>query len=227
MPAPKFRISTSTSPAPIHSQQASTTHGSRGSLVDSVMWDERYGGADFVCKTEPNQFLVAELTDTAPGRALGSRLRGGSQRGVVSRARWQVTGVDFSPVGLAKARRLAKDHDVDVQWVEADVVAWEPLGAAFDLVIIFYLHLPATERRRVLAHVQDALAPGATLLVVGHDATNLTHGYGGPQYAPCCSPPRRWRSTWTRCALCEPIMWNAALRPIGALKWPSTRWCAL
>jgi hypothetical protein len=49
------------------------------------------------------------------------------------------------------------------------------------LVIVFYLHLPATERARVLAHAQDALASGGTLLVVGHDLSNLTHGYGGPQ----------------------------------------------
>jgi len=27
----------------------------------------------------------------------------------------------------------------------------------------------------------SALAPGATLLVVGHDSTNLTEGIGGPQ----------------------------------------------
>ena len=31
-----------------------------------------------------------------------------------------------------------------------------------------------------LAHAQDALADGGTLLVVGHDTTNLTDGYGGP-----------------------------------------------
>lgn len=55
------------------------------------------------------------------------------------------------------------------------------LTATFDLVIVFYLHLPATDRTRVLAHTQDALAPGGTLLVVGHDLSNLTHGYGGPQ----------------------------------------------
>jgi SAM-dependent methyltransferase len=149
--------------------------------VDSATWDERYGVEDFVWKTEPNQFLVAELADAAPGRALDLACGEGRNAVWLAKRGWQVTGVDFSPVGLAKATRLAKEHDVDVEWVEANVVEWVPAGGAFDLAIVFYLHLPATQRRQVLAHAQDALAPGGTLLVVGHDATNLTHGYGGPQ----------------------------------------------
>jgi hypothetical protein len=44
-----------------------------------------------------------------------------------------------------------------------------------------YLHLPASARRRVLRAAKSALAPAATLLVVGHDSTNLTEGVGGPQ----------------------------------------------
>jgi SAM-dependent methyltransferase len=149
--------------------------------MDSATWDERYGVQDFIWKTEPNQFLVAEIAEIAPGRALDLACGEGRNAVWLAEHGWQVTGVDFSPVGLAKAGRLARDHDVDVEWVEADVVEWDPPRAAFDLVIVFYLHLPATERTRVLAHAQDALASGGTLLVVGHDLSNLTHGYGGPQ----------------------------------------------
>ena len=149
--------------------------------MDSATWDERYGVEDFVWKTEPNQFLVAEVVDLAPGRALDLACGEGRNSVWLAERGWQVTGVDFSPVGLAKAGRLAKEHGVEVDGVEADVVEWDPPGAIFDLVIVFYLHLPATKRRRVLAHAQGALAPGGTLLVVGHDTTNLIHGYGGPQ----------------------------------------------
>jgi SAM-dependent methyltransferase len=149
--------------------------------MDSATWDERYGVQDFIWKTEPNQFLVAEIAEIAPGRALDLACGEGRNAVWLAEHGWQVTGVDFSPVGLAKAVRLAREHDVDVEWVEADVVEWDPPRATFDLVIVFYLHLPATERTRVLAHAQDALAPGGTLLVVGHDLSNLSHGYGGPQ----------------------------------------------
>jgi len=149
--------------------------------VDSLSWDERYGGEGFVWKTEPNQFLVAEVADLPPGKALDIACGEGRNAVWLAGRGWEVTGVDFSPVGLAKARRLAMEHGVDVDWVEADVVEWDPPAATFDLVVVFYLHLPSDDRRRVMAHAQEALANGGTLLVVGHDTTNLTDGYGGPQ----------------------------------------------
>lgn len=149
--------------------------------MDSSNWDERYGGEEYVWRTEPNQFLVAELADLAPGRALDLACGEGRNAVWLAGRGWHVTGVDFSPVGLAKARRLAVDHGVVVDWVEADVVEWDPLAAAFNLVIVFYLHLPSGDRHRVMAHAQEALAAGGTLLVVGHDMTNLSQGYGGPQ----------------------------------------------
>jgi hypothetical protein len=46
---------------------------------------------------------------------------------------------------------------------------------------VAYLHLPAAVRAGVLARAAGALAAGGTLLVVGHDVTNLRDGVGGPQ----------------------------------------------
>jgi len=149
--------------------------------MDSLSWDKRYGGEEFVWKTEPNQFLVAEVADLPPGRALDLACGEGRNAVWLAGRGWHVTGVDFSPVGLAKARRMAVEHEVDVDWAEADVVAWDPPAATFDLVIVFYLHLPSNDRHRVMVHAQDALADGGTLLVVGHDTANLTEGFGGPQ----------------------------------------------
>jgi SAM-dependent methyltransferase len=55
-----------------------------------------------------------------------------------------------------------------------------PPARAFDLVCVLYLQLPAPERRAALRHAVDALRPGGTLLVVGHDLLNMTEGWGGP-----------------------------------------------
>src|SRR5699024_10463652 len=51
----------------------------------------------------------------------------------------------------------------------------------YDAAVVMYLHLGADQRRRVLRAAAQALTPGGTLLVVGHDTTNLAHGVGGPQ----------------------------------------------
>jgi len=89
--------------------------------------------------------------------------------------------MDFSAVALDKARRLAADRGVTVEWVNADVRDWDPAPASYDLVVVLYLHLPAEQRRAVHARAASALAPGATMLVVGHDLANLAGGHGGPQ----------------------------------------------
>jgi SAM-dependent methyltransferase len=144
-------------------------------------WDERYGTEELIWKADPNRFLVEELQALAPGRALDVACGEGRNAVWLASKGWHVTGVDFSRAGLAKAQRLATDRGVEVAWVEADVVEWQPPSASFDVVVVMYLHLPAEQRRKALARAAAALAPGGILLVVGHDVSNLLKGTGGPQ----------------------------------------------
>ena len=45
------------------------------------------------------------------------------------------------------------------------------------------------DRREVHRRAAAALAPGGTLIVLGHDTTNLTDGHGGPQDAEVLFTP--------------------------------------
>ena len=94
---------------------------------------------------------------------------------------WQVSGVDFSEAGLDKARHLAVERGVEVTWIRADLLDYQPDHGAFDLVIVMYIQLPAAQLTDVMKRASAALAPGGTLLVVGHDLLNLSQGHGGPQ----------------------------------------------
>jgi SAM-dependent methyltransferase len=144
-------------------------------------WDERYGGRELLWKAEPNEFVAKEASDLPPGRALD--LAAGEGRNAVWLAErgWEVTAVDFSPVGLDKGRKLAAHRGTQVEWVLADLSEWTPEPGAYDLVVLAYLHAGADLLRRVLARAAAALRPGATLIVIGHDADNLARGHGGPQ----------------------------------------------
>jgi SAM-dependent methyltransferase len=149
--------------------------------MEREQWDERYRADELVWKAEPNRFLVEEVAGRAPGRALDLACGEGRNALWLAERGSQVTAVDFSAVGLEKARRLAFERGLELVLVEADVLEWGPPAASFDLVVVMYLHLPAGARRRVLQRAASALALGATLLVVGHDSTNLSEGVGGPQ----------------------------------------------
>ncbi len=144
-------------------------------------WNRRYGEAGQLFGVDPNRFLVAEVDGLVPGRALDLACGAGRNAVWLAERGWTVTGVDFSDVALEHARRLSAARGVEVEWVQADVREWTPPAAAYDLVAILYLQVPAEERRVVHGRAAAAVAPGGTLLVVGHDRENLVSGSGGPQ----------------------------------------------
>ena len=151
--------------------------------MDRHAWDERYRGSELLWTAEPNRFLVAETVELEPGRALDLACGEGRNAVWLASRGFAVTGVDFSEVALEKGARLAAARGVDVEWVAADLLAYEPAPRAFDLVVLLYLQLPEAELRPVLRRAAAAVAPGGTFLLVAHDRTNLAEGHGGPSDA--------------------------------------------
>ena len=144
-------------------------------------WNRRWAGEERVhASTAPSRFLVAEVAGLRPGAALDLACGAGRNAVWLAEQGWRVTAVDFSGVALRMARSLAAERRVEVEWVEADVLAWTPPARAYDLVCVLYLQLPPGERRTALAGAAAAVRPGGTLLVLGHDLLNLTEGWGGP-----------------------------------------------
>jgi SAM-dependent methyltransferase len=146
-------------------------------------WNDRYAQKELVWTAEPNRRFAAEVEGLEPGRALDLACGEGRNAVWLAERGWQVTGVDFSDVALAKAAELAASRGVEVDWLVADVLEYRPEARAFDLVAVLYLQLPRDELLHALESAAGAVAPGGTLLVLGHDTTNLTHGHGGPKDA--------------------------------------------
>ena len=153
--------------------------------MDHERWDQKYAGIEFEPTLPPSQFVAAELSGLPPGRALDLAAGHGRHTVWLAEHGWQVTAVDFSRAGLDKARKLSAARGVtdgQVDWVVADLTDFQPDRGAFTLVLVAYLQVGAALRAKVLAGAATALAPGGTLLVIGHDLTNLTEGAGGPRY---------------------------------------------
>ena len=144
-------------------------------------WDRRHAGEAPIESPEPDPTLIEAVRGLPPGLALD--LGSGDGRNAVWLAGrgWRVTAVDFSSVALDRGRARAAERGIEIDWVLADLLEWEPPRARFDLVSLIFIHLPPEERRRVYDRAAGAVAPGGTLLIVAHDRTNLTDGAGGPQ----------------------------------------------
>jgi SAM-dependent methyltransferase len=148
--------------------------------VKRERWNERYSQPGLLWSARPNRFLVAEVADLAAGRAIDLAC-GEAQNAIwLAERGWDVVGVDFSDVGIAKGRERAARDGVELELVVADLLEYVPERDAFDLVLLLYFHLPPGELGVVLARAAAALAPGGTRLAIGHDRTNVEEGVGGP-----------------------------------------------
>ena len=157
--------------------------------MDSTSWNERYAQMEPVWSISPNRWVVSEMEGHVPGRALDLGTGEGRNAIWLADQGWHVTAVDFAQNALNRASGRAEKEaretgvDYDIDWVQADLLSYEAPAGSYDLVLASYVHLEDYERRELLRNCVRALAPGGTLLVVGHDTTNLTDGHGGPQDA--------------------------------------------
>ena len=149
--------------------------------MDQTAWDERYAGPELVWGSGPNCFVAEELAALPPGRAIDLGTGEGRNAIWLAERGFTVTAVDFSRVGLARAAGLAAERGVSVDWVHADLLDYQPTPGHYDLVLIAYIQLPADRLTTLARTAATALAPGGTLLAVGHDRDNLDRGHGGPK----------------------------------------------
>ena len=92
--------------------------------------------------------------------------------------------MDLSPTALARAAEHAAEAGDDVaarvRWQQTDVTGWSPEEKAYDLVTSHFLHLSGEPRRQLFARLAAAVAPGGTLLLAGHDLSDLEIGASRP-----------------------------------------------
>jgi SAM-dependent methyltransferase len=140
-------------------------------------WEDRYGAPGYTWSGNPNPVLVTEATPLAPGRALDVGSGEGGDALWLARRGWNVTAVDIATNALEKARERAESvvsaAAARIQWVQQDLTAWSPQPETYDLVSAQFMHLPQPHRSALFRSLAAAVAPGGTLLIVGHDASDL------------------------------------------------------
>ncbi|MEO6702157.1 MAG: class I SAM-dependent methyltransferase [Jatrophihabitantaceae bacterium] len=119
---------------------------------------------------EPSAQLVAEVAGLAPGTVLEAGCGTGADAVWLAGQGWDVTAVDVSPTAVQQARALAAQHEPGpgpISWLVADLTSWQP-PHRYDLVVSQYVH-PDLPFGEFAARLAQAVGPGGTLLVVGHD----------------------------------------------------------
>jgi cyclopropane fatty-acyl-phospholipid synthase-like methyltransferase len=146
-------------------------------------WDARFAAPDYIFGTAPNVFLAAQYSLFRPGmRVLEIGCGEGRNSVWLAQQGCAVTGVDISPLALAKAGKLAAERGVKVQWIEADIVNWAWEAERFDAVACIFIQFAAPEgRQRIFSGMQQTLCSGGHVLLQGYTPRQLQFSSGGPR----------------------------------------------
>lgn len=159
-----------------------------GTSFDRDFWERRWSEvlqehASTVAQRPPNAYLTTVAQALAPGTALDAGCGHGAEATWLAAHGWRVTAVDFSARALAQGRSTAAALGADIaeriEWVEADLGSWSPEPAAFDLVSSLYVH-SAGPVDEMVSRLASGVAPGGTLLLVGHLPVDPVTGEPSP-----------------------------------------------
>ncbi len=140
------------------------------------------------------QDLVEELP---AGKALDLGCGTGDSSLYLAQHGWKVTGVDYVPQALDKARAKAAANKASVDFVHADITHLSQAGIGTDFRLIVdngCLHnMRDSDRDAYVREVSAVAAPGARLLIVAF----LPGGRFGVRGVQPAEMERRFTSEWT------------------------------
>jgi cyclopropane fatty-acyl-phospholipid synthase-like methyltransferase len=151
-------------------------------MFEAPMWDDRYSADEYLFGTEPAAFLTRH-TDLLARGSTALVVGDGEGRNSVFLAEQGllVTAMDISSVGVAKALRLAEQRGVAVDARVADILDWEWVPDAYDMVVaVFIQFLDPQQRSMVFEGFERTLRPGGRLLLHGYRPEQVNNGTGGP-----------------------------------------------
>lgn len=143
------------------------------------MWDERFRTEEYAYGTTPNKFLEENFNQIPKGQVLSLAEGEGRNAVFLAKQGYAVTAVDASSVGLNKARKLAAENGVVVEFIHADLADYDVGENKWDGIVSIFCPLPSTLRKQLYQQVVAALKRNGVFLLEAYTPAQLTYGTGG------------------------------------------------
>jgi SAM-dependent methyltransferase len=143
------------------------------------MWDERYSTQEYAYGTNPNNFLEANVSSIPKGKVLSLAEGEGRNAVFLAKQGYSVTAVDASLVGLNKARKLAEDNGVIVEFIHTDLAEYDLGENKWDGIVSIFCPLPSSIRKQLHKKVEAALKRNGVFLLEAYTPAQLKYGTGG------------------------------------------------
>ena len=164
----------------------------------AATWNKRFEGDEYLFGIEPNAWLKAHAGAWPPGARVLCVADGEGRNSVwLARQGLVVDAFDIAEAGVAKARRLAQQQGVAVNYSVADCEAYAwPQGACDGVAAIFIQFADPAQRARLFARMVASLKPGGTLVLQGYTPKQLEYRTGGPPFASHLYTPEMLREAF-------------------------------
>ena len=148
----------------------------------AAMWDQRFSGDDYLFGREPNDYLRSKAPLLPAGGSVLCVADGEGRNSVwLAQQGFNVQAFDISEVGVAKARLLASEAGVSVDYTVADCEQYDWAAQSHDGVVAIFIQFADPElRARLFAKMVRALKPGGVLILQGYTPRQLDYKTGGP-----------------------------------------------
>lgn len=111
-------------------------------------WDERYSSEEYVYGELPNEYFHSRFTQFDPGEILFAAEGEGRNAVFAAKCDWKVSAFDISKEAKKKAEKLAKRHEVELDYRVGELPDLKFEENDFDAIAMVYAHFPLKLRKQ-------------------------------------------------------------------------------
>lgn len=135
---------------------------------DPEFWNQLYKPGPYAFGETANAFLRGKIEGLPPGKVLLPGEGEGRNAVFCAEKGWKVSAFDLSPQGKAKAKDLAGQHNVDIDYKVGDIGELTYPKAHFDALVMIFAQFMPEDRYDYHRKLLSFLKPGGFLILQGH-----------------------------------------------------------
>lgn len=142
---------------------------------DRMRWNNRYKSRDYLYGKEPINFLKENINLLTKGKALVLAMGEGRNAVYLAKNGFNVDGCDISDVAVKKSKQLAKENNVRINAMIADLEHYIIPPNKYDLITCFYY-----TQRDLIPQIKEGVKAGGMVMFETYTIDQLNYGPGAP-----------------------------------------------
>lgn len=149
--------------------------------MERDFWNNRYSEQEYAYGEDPNDFFKKEIDSLSLGKLLLPGEGEGRNAVYAAKKGWDVTALDFSISGKAKAMNLANKNSVNFEYIISNIEDFDLQENCFDLIALIFVHFPSISREKLHRLFARSLKKNGVIIVEAFSKKQINNSSGGPK----------------------------------------------